>query len=70
MDVAKWLGIVAVSVVMGVVVAGLAQLAVPSMPVLARICIEIVAAVAILRPMITVGRISGTIERHHGRQFD
>jgi protein-S-isoprenylcysteine O-methyltransferase Ste14 len=70
MDVAKWLGIVAVSVVMGMVVAGLAELVMPSIPILARVCIEIVGALIILRPMIEVGRIADTIERHHGKQFD
>ncbi|MGH6990629.1 MAG: hypothetical protein ACREFD_03920 [Stellaceae bacterium] len=70
MDLAKWLGIVAVSVVMGMVVAGLAEVALPSIPTIARICIEIVAALLILRPMIEVGRLSDTIERHHGKQFD
>ena len=70
MDLVKWLGIVVVSVIMGMVLAGLAELAVPSLPMVARICIEIVGALIILRPMIEVGRIADTIERHHGKQFD
>jgi hypothetical protein len=70
MDLAKWFGIVAVSVIMGLVLAGLAQVAVPSMPMVARISIEIVGALIILRPMIEVGRLADTIERHHGKQFD
>jgi hypothetical protein len=70
MDLAKWLGIVVVSIVMGMVLAELVEVAVPSMPAVARILVEVVGALIVLRPMIEIGHLAETIERHHGKQFD
>jgi hypothetical protein len=70
MALAKWLGILVVSVVTGLVPAGLAQLAMPSLPSLARILIEIGGVSTVLRAMVTITRLAATIEPHHGKQFD
>jgi hypothetical protein len=66
----KWIGISVLSLVMGLVVAGLAQWAAPSLPYTAYIVIAIVGTALVLKPMIDVARTAGTIEPHHGKQFD
>jgi len=66
----KWIGIVFLSVVMGVVVAKLLELAAPSLPNAAYAVVGLVAAVLVLKPMVDVARTAGTIEPHHGKQFD
>jgi len=66
----KWVGVTVLASIMGVVLGGLAQLAMPGLPLFMRILLELIGTGLILRALIELARIAGTIELHHGKQFD
>jgi hypothetical protein len=66
----KWVGVTVLSSVMGVVLGGLAQVAMPDMSMLVRVLLELVGTGLILRALVELARIASTIEIHHGKQFD
>jgi hypothetical protein len=70
MDVVKWVGIVLVSVVMGMVCGGFALLAEPSVSMAIRVALEIVGTAVVLHQMVGIKAIADTIEPYHGKQFD
>ena len=70
MDVVKWVGIVLVSIVMGMVCGGFALLAEPSVSMAIRVALEIIGTAVVLHQMVGIKRIGDTIETDHGKQFD
>jgi spore maturation protein SpmA len=70
MDVLKWVGIVLVSIVMGMVCGGFALFAEPSVSTAIRVALEIVGTAVVLYQMVGIKHIADTIETSHGKQFD
>ncbi|HEX4113677.1 MAG TPA: hypothetical protein VH020_14185 [Stellaceae bacterium] len=70
MDIVKWFGILVLSIVMGMVVGGVAWVAAPSVPMAVRIALEVAGALIVLGAMYEIKRIADTIETDHGKQFD
>jgi hypothetical protein len=70
MDVFKWVGIVFVSIVMGMVCGGFALLAEPSVSMAIRVALEIIGTAVVLHQMVGIKGIADTIETDHGKQFD
>ncbi|MGH6980495.1 MAG: hypothetical protein ACREFC_04755 [Stellaceae bacterium] len=70
MDFIKWVGIVFVSVVMGMVCGGFALLAEPSVSMAIRVALEIIGTAIVLHQMIGIKAVAETIETDHGKQFD
>jgi hypothetical protein len=70
MDLAKWLGVAVLSIIMGFVFAGIFRVAVPSLPTAIQISLEIIGGLIILKALIDAARIGATIETDHGKQFD
>ncbi len=70
MNAIKWVGIVLVSIVMGMVCGGFALLAEPSVSMAIRVVLEIVGTGVVLHQMIGIKGIADTIETDHGKQFD
>jgi len=66
----KWIGVTLLSSILGVVLGGLAQIAMPNLPLYARLLLELFGTVVILRALIELARIAATMELHHGKQFD
>jgi hypothetical protein len=70
MDIVKWIGILLLSIVMGMVVGGAAWVALPTLSVAVRIALEIAGTLIVLRAMYEIKSIADTIETDHGKQFD
>jgi spore maturation protein SpmA len=70
MDMFKWVGIILVSIVMGMVCGGFALLAEPSVSMAIRVALEIIGTAVVLHQMAGLKRIGETIETDHGKQFD
>jgi hypothetical protein len=70
MDVVKWVGIVLVSIVMGMVCGGAALLAEPSVSMAIRVALEIVGTAVVLRQLVGIKGIADTIGTDTGKQFD
>jgi hypothetical protein len=70
MDVFKWVGIVFVSIVMGMVCGGFAWLAEPSVSMAIRVALEIIGTAVVLHQLVGIKSIADTIETDHGKQFD
>jgi hypothetical protein len=68
--VAKWLGAVFVSLVMGMAMTVLVQLALPSMSFGLRVTLSLAVAALVAPALIAAVRISSSMETHHGKQFE
>jgi hypothetical protein len=70
MNILKWVGIVLVSIVMGMVCGGFALFAEPSVSVAIRVGLAILGTGAVLHQLVSLKALADTIETSHGKQFD